>query len=221
MEFLQKLMVIPQNILNTLKKMKSQTKNVQNIFTEPLIVCYESKIETVHVKQFDHITKRKKIMMNQETQTEPQSQTGQILKINQLPKIDQKKKGQLGLDFSKSNKKCFKLLDKQIIQEESLSRVSDQTEPSQYSYCQNHFLTVLEQNEEQYKSEQNKIYQIKGKNQKQYRNQILKNYISKFKEKYNEEKQILKSTRTQSSDERQDSIDQMKQENNQQKQTLV
>ncbi|CAD8088026.1 unnamed protein product [Paramecium sonneborni] len=226
MEFLQKLMVIPQNIINTLKKMKSQTDKVENIYVEPLIFCQESKIETIYVQQFDLSAKRKKITQNQETQTESQSQPEQMLKINQVTEIDQQKKIKIGLSTSKSNKKCSKLLSKQIIQDENISRASDQTEPSQYSYCQNHFLTVLEQNEEQYKLEQKKIYRINQKNQKQYRNQILKNYISKFKEKQNDEKQndekqILKSTRTQSSDERQDSIDQKEQENNQQKQTLV
>ncbi|CAD8065189.1 unnamed protein product [Paramecium primaurelia] len=221
MEFLQKLMVIPQNIINAFKNMKSQTNKVENIFVEPLTFCYESKVETVHVKQFDHLVKRKKLTMNQETQTEPQTKIEQIENIDQVPEVDSQKNRKLRLVPSKQNKKQYKLLTKQIVQEESLSRASEQTEPSQYSYCQNHFLTILEQNEEQHKLEQKKIYQFNKKNQKQYRNQILKNYINKFKDNYIDEKQIQKSTRTQSSDEKQISIDQKELNNNQQQQTLV
>ncbi|CAK79463.1 unnamed protein product (macronuclear) [Paramecium tetraurelia] len=221
MEFLQKIMMIPQNIINTLKTMKSQTNKVDNIFIEPLAFCQESIVETVHLKEFDQINKRRKLTMNQETQTEPQQKFEQIISINQIPESVSQQKSRLRLVPSKSNKKYTKLLTKQIVKDESLSRESDQTEPSQYSYCHNNFLAAMDRNEEEYKPQQKKIYQINGKNQNQYRNQIRKNYLSQFKEKFTDEKLILKSTRTQSSDEKQDSIDQKELENNQQQQALV
>ncbi|CAD8166967.1 unnamed protein product [Paramecium pentaurelia] len=221
MEILQKFMMVPQNIINALKTIKSQTNKVENIFIEPLAYCQNSKVETVQMIQIDQIKKRTKLTMNQQTQTEQQPKTGQLLSINSIPKIDSHQKSKLEQVPSKSNKKYTKLLNKQIIQDESLSRASDQTEPSQYSYCQNNFLTALERNEEEYIPEQIKVHQLNRINQKQYRSQILKNYLNKFKDKYTDEKQILKSTRTQSSDEKQESVDQKELENHQQQHTLV
>ncbi|CAD8074731.1 unnamed protein product [Paramecium primaurelia] len=221
MEILQKLMMIPQNIINALKTIKSQTNIIENIFVEPLAYCQYSKVETVQMIQIDQIKIRTKLTMNQQTQTEQQPKTGQLLSINSIPNIDSHQKIKLEQVPSKSNKKQTKQLNKLIIQDESLSRASDQTEPSQYSYCQNNFLTALERNEEDYIPEQKKVHQLNGRNQKQYRSQILKNYLNKFKDKYTDEKQILKSTRTQSSDEKQESVDQKELENHQQQHTLV
>lgn len=49
MEFLQKIIMIPQNIINSLKNMREKSQKVENIFVEPLLLCYESKIESFSV----------------------------------------------------------------------------------------------------------------------------------------------------------------------------
>ncbi|CAK74757.1 unnamed protein product (macronuclear) [Paramecium tetraurelia] len=220
MEILQKLMAIPKNIIKALKNMKQQTNKVQNNIVETFIICNESRVVTNEVKQIDQLVKKRKLTINQE-KIDSITQTDQLQNIDQVPKDESQKISKLLQVGSKQNKKQSKLLKKQSIEEDSISRKSDQTELSQKSYCQNHFLKILEQYREQSKLQQNKIYQSQTKCQNQFRKKILKNYLKQFTNKQDDENKILKSAKTLSPDEKQFKIDQKESENIQQKQELA
>ncbi|CAD8161003.1 unnamed protein product [Paramecium octaurelia] len=220
MEFLQKLMVIPKNIMEAFKNIKQQTNKVQNSYIETFIICNESKVVTNEVKQNDQLEKKRKLKINQE-KIDSIAQTDQIQNIDKVPKDESQNISKVQQLSSKQSQKQSKLLKQQGIEEENISRESDQTEPPQKSYCQNHFLKALEQNEEFDKLQHNKIYKGQIKSQNQYRKIILKSYLNQFTAKQNDEEKILKSTQNQSPDEKQFNLHQKESENNLKKQEMA
>ncbi|CAD8111240.1 unnamed protein product [Paramecium sonneborni] len=170
MEFLQKLIAIPKNVFMSLKLQQQKKKQIQ--VAEPIKVSEDCKIETFEIVDQQRIIKKQQIADKQIQTDLLQSRTIQSYKNKQKNK--------------KNNKKALKKQRKQEKygekQDYILSETSEKTKPSQYSYCQNHFLDSFEFNVKQSKLENlGSFYTAKRKSLKSTKQHMLNDYFNKIK----------------------------------------
>ncbi|CAD8072462.1 unnamed protein product [Paramecium sonneborni] len=188
-------MITLQYIANAVKSIQSRNQHIQKFDTEPLIICQDYKIETYQLIDIKQKNKKKKLTANQETQTQElpiqtnNSNSGQTQQGKNINIIGCQK------DNSKKTKKIVKHLSKQVVDVEKFSQNSEQTEPSQISYCQRHFLYSLQKNEEEFK-----IYlPTKVSQLKQTKSKIFNKYINNLRESLVQQRSIIETVQDEGS----------------------
>ncbi|CAK86768.1 unnamed protein product (macronuclear) [Paramecium tetraurelia] len=185
MQFLQKLIAIPKNVLLSLKQFQQKKQQIQIV--EPIKLSEDCKIETFEIVEEHRVRKRKQ-------QTDKQIQTDLVYERT-IQNSNQKQRGKM--DNSKSSKQLKKIQKYTEKQSQSLSEASDKTKPSQYSYCQSNFLHSFELDEQQAILENvESLYPAKSKSVQQTHQQLFNNYLHKLKLKLDDKELLIMKQNT-------------------------
>ncbi|CAD8177254.1 unnamed protein product [Paramecium octaurelia] len=180
MEFLQKLISIPKNVLLSLKY--SQQKKQQIEVIEPIKFVEDCKIETFDIMEQKRVIK-KKLIADKQIQTE--LEFVRTIENSQKKCLINRDDNKQSHQFKK-NEKCAKK------QAQSPSEASDKTKPSQYSYCQNNLIDSFELDEKQRILQNDRFfYTAQKKTVEQAQQRFLDNYFNKIKLQLEDKEQLI------------------------------
>ncbi|CAK90489.1 unnamed protein product (macronuclear) [Paramecium tetraurelia] len=188
MEFLQKLISIPKNVIMSLKYSQQKKQQIQVI--EPIKFEEDCKIETIQIVEQQRVIK-KKLIADKQIQTE--LEFVRTIKNSEKKQVIKRNNNKQSYQFKKIEKCAQK-------QAQSPSEASDKTKPSQYSYCQNNLIDSFELDEKQQNLQYDRsCYTAQKKSVEQAHQRFLDIYFNKVRlQLEDKEKLIMKQNRVKS-----------------------